>query len=153
MSSKKKAILKRRCELIKSKVEHEDLLISNRLNWMFALQVGLLVAYFSSGDCNNDNHSLIAIIGLVTSLTIGYNLIMGECSLKRLRDKFEKEYIQNGKCSINDKLLIVGHVGKRNHFSILDLLLLTYFIPLLFFICWLYLLLCESHICDCIKSF
>lgn len=152
LMSREKYFQEKRCRLIKSKVEHEDNLISNRLNWMFALQVGLLVAYFGNSDCNSEQHGLIAIIGILTSLSIGYNLILGECSLRKLRDLFDKEYVQKGKCSSKDKLLIVGHVGQRNSFSIRNFLLPTYLIPFVFILCWLYLLVCDTILWTCICS-
>jgi len=118
--------------LIKSKIEHEDILICNRLNWLWAINGGLIVAYYS--NVLNDKEWLLVVIGIITNLSIGFHLITGEICLRRIR----KTYKENCTYSTEESMLIIGYdIIKQKHSHWLILLLPTYINPILFLIFWI----------------
>lgn len=85
-------LINNRFELIKSKIEHEDNLISIRINWLLAIQGILITAYVA----NYKNfafylQAIVILFGLISALNISANICMGERSLSRIRSFFKSD--------------------------------------------------------------
>lgn len=94
-NSEKKALesfsVKDRFDLIKSKIEHEDSLISSRINWLLAIQGILITTYVSKyADLALYLQLIIILFGLISALNISANICSGERSLSRIRAFFDE---------------------------------------------------------------
>jgi len=122
--------------LYKSKIEHEDSLNCNRINWLWIIQGGLLAAYFTK--VNGVEHSLIVkwfiiAIGCITTISIGYEIIIGEICIKQIRDAFIKDY---QKISNNEKRLIIGYGSRHKHHLLHYIIRPSCIAPLVFLVSW-----------------
>lgn len=82
----------RKIELYRRIREHEDNVKNQRMTWMWTLQ-GLLFTAFSLSDNGITEESikpLIALAGLISSVSIGLSLVLSNIMLNRMQTEFEK---------------------------------------------------------------
>jgi hypothetical protein len=86
--------MKDRMDYIRSKIEHEDNLISNRINWLLAIQGILITSYVANyKDLDGILQAFVLVFGLVSALNISTNICLGELSLGRIRSLFDEKIV------------------------------------------------------------
>lgn len=77
--------------IIRSMIKHEDDLRNNRLNWMIPMHSLLFVAYAQLISGYPEFQLLIAIVGIITSISFGICFIHGNLGIKRLKCWWDEE--------------------------------------------------------------
>ncbi len=62
---------------IRSMIAHEDTLVNNRTTWLILIQA-LLFAAFSSLKCNHEITYVLAVVGIIISISFFISFRMGE---------------------------------------------------------------------------
>ncbi len=131
--------------LVRSQIEHEDNLVSQRLSWLLASQSFLFTAYAITLNGPSQSHfkmfethstllmNLLIVVGIVSALLIWASILAGFSAMKRLRQDFRKSLAGELPVGVpplqtTGTLLRFGQLG-------------PIFIPLLFMGVWLLLLL------------
>jgi hypothetical protein len=88
--------------LVRSQIEHEDNLISQRLSWLLASQSFLFTAYAITLNGPSQSHfktfeansellvRLLPLVGLISTLLIWISILAGISAMKKLRVDFER---------------------------------------------------------------
>lgn len=80
--------------VVREMIEHENGLINQRMTWMWTLQGLLLTAIGLVGKANPFLVTVIAIVGLIFSTSIGYSLERGTRTIRDLLH-IAREYKEN----------------------------------------------------------
>lgn len=105
--------MKDRMDYIRSKIEHEDNLISNRINWLLAIQGILITSYVANyKDLDGILQTVVLVFGFVSALNISTNICTGERSLRRIRAMFQDE---NPKYDFVVPCIIYGWKKKKEY--------------------------------------
>jgi hypothetical protein len=87
---------------VRSQIEHEDNLVSQRLSWLLASQSFLFTAYAITLNGPSQSHfksfetnsillmSLLALVGIVSALLIWASILAGIAAMRQLRAGFER---------------------------------------------------------------
>ncbi len=139
---------KEKLYLIKEKVQHEDNLIVNRINWLIVTQAGLLACFFSSSvDPNSFSHYAIIIIAILLCVVFGNSIHFCDLSLKKLRKRYKK-YQKKMLLNPHDNILFVGYSSdndpQNSLLSMISRLILpSYLLAFLLAIFWIIMLICS----------
>ena len=131
-------------EFYREKIQHEDSLIQNRVNWLFVIEGGLLVMYLSNYKSLDGFRITVILIGLLSTCFILTNIIIGQSCLTKIRSNFKEDYPSMKK---KDRRLIIGYEIERHDevmYWIKMVISSTITIPCFFLFFWGYLLL-ELH--------
>src|SRR4051812_15484426 len=90
--------------LVRSQIEHEDNLVSQRLSWLLASQSFLFTAYAITLNGPSQSHfktfeanselliRLLTLVGLISALLIWISILAGISAMKKLRVHFERGF-------------------------------------------------------------
>jgi len=102
--------------LLKSKIEHEDNLICNRINWLWVIQGGLLAMYLTQTINIPHVKSAIIIIGYISTFILFRVIYFGQKCIDGLHLYFDFLYDVklNGKQDIlfikkHERMMVIGN--------------------------------------------
>lgn len=124
---------------IKSKIEHEDNLRNTRVNWLILIQGGLALTYLGNQEKLDQYKYFIIFLGLISSVYIFSNILLGEICIKKIRRKFETEFHDLDK---EDKYLIIGYIIEKHDetiYWIKKLISSTYLIAVSIVVFWIWM--------------
>jgi hypothetical protein len=131
--------------LVRSQIEHEDNLVSQRLSWMLASQSFLFTAYAITLNGPSQSHfkmfetsstlllNLLIVVGIVSALLIWASILAGVAAMAKLRRNFHNTVADDLPAGL-PPIQSAGLAYRAGQFGPL-------LIPLLFTTVWLVLLL------------
>jgi hypothetical protein len=119
---------------IRDMIQHENQLSNQRLTWMWTIQGLLFASIPFTWKISLILHFVIGLVGLISSISIGYQLSRGNAAIKELLT-----IAKNYKKELDKTICIPPTIGARSKAH--EWLLPTKLLPIVFATAWVVLLL------------